>query len=56
MYAPITDVTAAVGASIKAGEVLGKATSDGYLHYTYTPKGEAFVVATAVDPAPCFRE
>lgn len=54
MYAPITDITAAVGAPIKAGDVLGKATDGGFLHFSYIPKGDAFATATAVDPNPCF--
>lgn len=56
MYAPLASVTAAVGSTVTAGSVLGKTTADGYLHFVYTPNGGAFVMATAVDPNPCFCE
>jgi hypothetical protein len=54
VYAPITAVVGAQGASVIGGTVLGKAGSTGYLHFSYTPKGDAFVVNAAVDPMPCF--
>jgi hypothetical protein len=56
MYAPITALTGAPGAAVTAGAVLGKAGAGGFLHFAYTPKGDAFAMATAVDPNPCFRE
>lgn len=56
MYAPITGMTAGLGASVTGGTVLGKTGPAGYLHFSYTPKGEAFVVHAAVDPNPCFRK
>lgn len=54
MYATITGLTAGLGASVAGGTVLGMTGSAGYLNFSYTPKGEAFVVHAAVDPNPCF--
>ena len=54
LYAPITSLLKLPGSSVTAGSVLGKTTDAGFLHFTYTPDGGAFAVATAVDPNPCF--
>lgn len=54
VYSPITAALFVPGSSVSAGSVLGKTTTDGYLHFTYTPNGGAFAVSTAVDPNPCF--
>jgi hypothetical protein len=56
LYAPVTSLLSAAGSSVTAGAVLGKTTAAGFLHFTYTPNGDAFVMAAAVDPNPCFCE
>jgi hypothetical protein len=56
LYALVTSLLSAAGSSVTAGAALGKTTAAGFLHFTYTPNEDAFVMAAAVDPNPCFCE